>query len=137
MKIHALAFLLLLPAAVFADPNCDKNSDACSAGNKKLSPFLQAVSAAQDASAQTSSAPTREPREKLAGGRVTAGRKKASMRQAELSTAPAAVEVSSAAPAAPADGGSASSPAWLIFVAAGIAGLYFYINGGKRRGRRK
>lgn len=128
MKKIALTLVFLLPVFAAAADDCAKNSDACAAGSRKLSPFMQAVSAAENGAARAAAAP------ELKQGRAP---RKASMRQAAVSTAPAAVEISSAAPAGPAEGGRRSSPLWLLVVAGGLAGLYFYLGGGRRRGRRK
>ena len=60
--------------------------------------------------------------------------------QAALKQAPAPVVSSSAAAApesGPAPDGELSNPAWLVLVAGGFAGLYFYLRGGIKRRRRK
>jgi hypothetical protein len=121
MKIKALALLLLLPSLACAAEDCAKTSDACYSGKKQVSPFLAA-------SAPEAPAPAAQP---LKQGR----QRKAELKQAPVSTAPA-VEVSTSVPAAPAKSQS-SSPAWLLVVIGGLAALYFYLSGGRRRGRRK
>ena len=114
-KIIFLSLLLAGPAA-FADTDCSKNLDACSAGTKKLSPFVAA-------SLRESTPP-----------HIEAPARKAS---------PAAVASSSAAvPAVAADlpretGGKLSSPAWLFLVIAGFTGLYFYLREGTKKRKRK
>lgn len=118
MKLKALALALLLPACAAAAEDCANNADACSAGRKTLSPFLAASAAEPEAA---------KPAPPL---------KKASLRQAAVSTAAVAEEVAAPAPAA-APGPRASSPAWLLPVIAGLAGLYYYLGGGRRRGRRR
>lgn len=118
MKLKALALLLLLPAFAAAAEDCAKNADACAAGKKTLSPFLSASAAEPEAP------------------RPAPPLKKAALRQAAASTAPASAEVPAPVPAAPA-GPQASSPAWLLLVIAGLAGLYYYLAGGRHRGRRK
>lgn len=117
MKIIALALTLLLPVFASAAEDCAKSSDACSAGKKAFSPFLAASAAEPEAP------------------RPPAPAKKAAPPKAAVSTAPAAAEIPAPAPAAP-DGARASSPAWALLVIAGLAGLYYYLSGG-RRGRRK
>lgn len=60
--------------------------------------------------------------------------------QAALKQGPAPAVSSSAAAApegGPAPDGRLSSPAWLVLVAGGFAGLYFYLRGGIKRRRRK
>ncbi|OGR66016.1 MAG: hypothetical protein A2X31_12410 [Elusimicrobia bacterium GWB2_63_22] len=122
MKIRVLTLLLLLPAFAYSAEDCAKNADACAASAKSASPFLQAAAAEP--------APAPQPK-KVSRRRVPA------LVPAAASTAPAAVEVSSGALPAPAEKGAASSPLWLILVASGLLGLYAYLNGGRRRGRRK
>jgi len=122
MKIRALALVLLLPVCAAAAEDCAKNSDACAASAKPSSPFLQAAAAEP--------APATEPK-KVSRRRVPA------LVPATVSTTQASVEVSTGALPAPAEKRSASSPLWLILVAAGLLGLYAYLNGGRRRGRRK
>ncbi|MHB0994913.1 MAG: hypothetical protein ACYC2I_00945 [Elusimicrobiales bacterium] len=119
MKLKALALALLLPACAAAAEDCAKNADACSAGRKTLSPFLAASAAEPEAA---------KPAPPL---------RKASLRQAPVSTAPAAGEIPAAPAPAAAPGPQASSPAWVLLVIAGLAGLYYYLGGGRRRGRRK
>lgn len=119
MKLKALALLLLLPACAAAAEDCAKNADACSAGRKTLSPFLAATAAEPEPAKPA-------PQSK----------KSAAPRQAAVSTAPAAVDVPAPGPEAPA-GRQKSSPAWVLLVIAGLAGLYFYLSGGRSRGRRK
>lgn len=122
MKIRVLTLLLLLPVCAAAAEDCAKNADACAASGKSASPFLQAAAAEP--------VPAPQPKK-------TARRRAPALVPAAVSTAPAAVEVSTGALPAPAEKGTASSPLWLILVASGLLGLYAYLNGGRRRGRRK
>ncbi|MBI5743431.1 MAG: hypothetical protein HY952_02665 [Elusimicrobia bacterium] len=127
MKTLITLLLPLFFSAAYATPDdCAKSADACSSGNKKMSAFL-AASATEPAPAVKPAAPVKK-----------AAVKKPVLVKKEL---PAAVAVSSApapAPAAPqpADNGI-SSPAWLLLVGGGLAGLYFYLGAGARKGRGK
>jgi len=127
MKKTALLLILLLPCAVFAAGDCAKNSDACSSGSKKLSPFL-AASAADPKTGAPAPGPLKQ-----------ASLRQSTRRQAAL--VPEQVEISTPAAepeAAPAQDTASSSPLWLVFVALGVAGLYFYLRGNARkRGRKK
>ncbi|OGR77003.1 MAG: hypothetical protein A2X32_06895 [Elusimicrobia bacterium GWC2_64_44] len=113
--------LLLTPCAAPAADDCAKSTDACSAGAKQLSPFA-AASLAKDEAPRS-----RVPVLKQA----PAPSESAPQAPAAVSTAPA--------PAAPAAASrqALSSPAWLVFVAGALAGLYFYLRSGSKRGRRK
>ncbi len=121
-KYFLLAALLLASVPSWAD--CSKSTDACSAGNKKLSPFLAAAmlrdiaspaAAREHATADNSAPAAAAPR----SGRDTAS---------APSPAPAA-------PPAAFAGDKLSSPLWLGFIAAGLAALYFYFAGPPRRAR--
>ena len=128
MKYTVLALLLLLPAAAMSAEDCAKSSDACRGGARNLTPFLQAVAAAENGNAPaTAKTPAEKPRAK---------RQAAAPAPAAPAAAPDPVEVSTAAPAAAPQGGY-SSPLWLLFVGALLAGVYFYLSGGRRRGRRR
>jgi hypothetical protein len=124
MKTCALLLLLISCPAYAAAEDCAKNADACSGGSLKSSPFVQA-----------------SLRENLPPAPPAAKAKRAVMREA----APPAVAASSApvpAPApvsAPAQDGKPgmSSPLWLLFVAAVLAGLYLYLGAGRRKGRKR
>ena len=115
MKKHLITLALLLSCtAAFAGTDCTKNSEACAAEAKKLSPFIEA-------SLRESVPPHTE-------------------NAAKKTAAAPAVAISSPAAAAgmPAEtGGRLSSPAWLLLVLAGFTGLYFYLRGGIRKRRRK
>lgn len=117
-----LITLLLLPALAGAQTpsDCEKNLDACSGGSKKLSPFVQA------------SLGERQPPAPAA----------ALKHKAVLKAAPAPAVSSAPAAELPAERpeparNGLSSPLWLVFVGGSLAGLYFYLQGGRRRGRRK
>ncbi len=123
---YLLASLLFLSAAGAYAQDCQKSSEACAAPKKALSPFL-AASAAGPADAV---APVQKP----AAQKVSA--------PPAAKPAPVPAKVSPAAEAAdaaaePAPAGGNSSPAWLLFVAAMLAGLYFYLGAGQRKGKRK
>ncbi|MDA8242990.1 MAG: hypothetical protein M0025_02590 [Elusimicrobia bacterium] len=126
MKTALLFALLLLPPALrAADPGCAKSADACSAGKKQTSPFVAAS--------------LREP---FPPATSAAGKTRAAMRQAEpeprkeADKAPAPEPAP--APEAPSSGAPGlSNPLWLLFIGSGISGLYFYLSGPNRRGKRK
>lgn len=114
-NLLVLSLLLACPAA-FAQGDCSKSTDTCAAGTKKLSPFLEA-------SLRESKPPHIEAKAKKAADPAL----------------PASTAAAAALPAGtPAEtGGRLSSPAWLLLVIAGFAGLYFYLRGGeKKRGRK-
>jgi len=114
-KFFILSLLLACPAAYAAD-DCSKNLDACSAGTTKQSPFIAA-------SLRESVPPHVERMVK----KTTAP-----------FLAPSTAAASEAAGASPAEaGGRLSSPAWLLLVFTGVAGLYFYLRGGNKKRRRK
>jgi len=119
MKILTALLLPFLLSPVFA-ADCPKNSDACSGGSKSSSPFLAASLAAP------------------AKAEAKAAVKAAPAAPAKAPVQAAAVQVSSGnaapPPAAPA---KSSSPAWLFVVGGGLVGLYFYLAGGPKKGKRK
>lgn len=120
MKNYFLTLALLLtPCAAPAADDCAKSSDACAAVGKQLSPFAAASLS--------------EPRPA-----AVAAAKRAELKQAVPPKQAPAVEVSTAAaiPAAPVSR-TLANPAWLVFVAGALAGLYFYLRSGSKRGRRK
>lgn len=108
--------LLLACAPAFAETDCAKSTDTCSAGTRKLSPF-------QEASLRESKPPHVEAKPK----------------KAEAAPLPASTAAAAALPAGmPAEtGGRLSSPAWLLLVIAGFTGLYFYLRGGEKKRRKK
>ncbi len=108
--------LLLAGTAAFAQSDCAKSTDTCAAGAKKLSPFIEA-------SLRESKPPHIE----------------AKVKKAAVPALPASTAAAAALPAGmPAEtGGRLSSPAWLLLVIAGFAGLYFYLRGGNTRRRKK
>ena len=134
MKTILTALLLLAAAPLRAtDPGCAQTADACSAKSGPVSPFTAA-----------------SLREALPPAASAAGKTRAALRQAEAKTAkaaapepaPAAAPVEApetpAAPAIPAQAAAGlSNPLWLLFIGAGISGLYFYLAGPARKGRRK
>ncbi len=116
MKINfiILALLLACPPA-FAEADCSKNQDACAAGTKKMSPFVEA-------SLRESTPP-----------HIEAAARKVSAPAAAASSA--AAQVPAGIPSEP--GGRLSSPAWLLLVIAGFTGLYFYLREGSKKRKRK
>jgi len=126
MKNHLLVLALLLtPAAAPAADDCAKSTDACSAGARQVSPFAAAsLAGSKPAKPALVLKQGAAPEEKPAAPKESAA-------PAQVSTAP-----EPAAPAAPARR-DMSSPAWLVFVAGALAGLYFYLRSGAKRGRRK
>lgn len=116
MKILAALLLPFLLSPVFG-ADCPKNSDACSGGAKSSSPFLAASLAAPvkaEAKAAVKAAPAKAP--------------------VQAAAVPVSSGSAATPPAAPA---KSSSPAWLLLVAGGLAGLYFYLSGGSKKGKRK
>lgn len=116
-----ISCLLGSPAAVFADADCQKNADACAAGTKKTLPFLEAAAAAE-AKAKPAPAPAAAPKP----GKAAPAPDKSTRTVVAPSTAPAA-----------GTGAGGSSPAWLLFVGAVFAGLYFYLRENSRKGKRR
>ncbi len=110
-KVFFTLALLFCCSAAFAEADCSKQ-DACSAGKKSLSPFVQA-------SLRESVPP-----------HIESPAKRSTAAAAGVSTAPAA-----GVPAEP--GGKLSSPAWLLLVLAGFAALYFYLRGSEKRRKKK
>lgn len=111
--------LLLACCLPLSAEDCAKSSDACSAGSKSSSPFL----AASAQPAKTAAAP------------VVPAKKTAPVAQPAV---PARTD--SAADVIPAPekegAGKLSSPLWLLLVGGGLAGLYFYLGGKKKKGKR-
>lgn len=63
MKRTTILASLLIPCFVgFCAADCPRNSDACSAGAKKTSPFLDAVAAAEKKAPPPASRPADKPR---------------------------------------------------------------------------
>lgn len=123
MKKILFPVLLACCSALNAAEDCAKNADACSAGNKTIvSPFLAASAQAQKA------APAPVPAVKKPSLSVQP------VQQVAVSTAvvPPAVPVSSQAGPR-----SVSSPLWLLLVGAGLVGLYFYLGGKSKKGKRR
>ena len=106
--------LLLACAPAFAESDCSKSTDTCAAGTKKLSPFLEA-------SLRESKPPHIETKAKKTAAPVL----------------PASTTAGLPAEMPAETGGRLSSPAWLLLVIAGFAGLYFYLRGGEKKRRRK
>ncbi|MCM2268038.1 MAG: hypothetical protein NDI60_09740 [Elusimicrobiales bacterium] len=117
MKTLAIALLLLSGAAAAQD--CPKSADACSGAKKNLSPFLAASAQAQP-----------EAKPAAAPGKAAPAAKAAAA--PALSTAAA-----SPVPASPAPAKTSSSPLWLAFVGAALAGLYFYLGAGTGKGKKR
>lgn len=114
MKKILLPLLLACCAPLNAE-DCAKNSDACSSGAKAVSPFL----AASAQPVKTTAAP-------------------AAVKPAPAVPPAQAPLASTAAVAVPApETGASSNPLWLLFVGAGMAALYFYLGGRKKRGKRR
>lgn len=107
--------LLFTGAAAFAEADCSKTADACAAGKKNTSPFVQA-----------------SLRESVPPHIENAARKTGSP-ALSASTAPSSLPAGVPAES----GGRLSSPAWLLLVIAGFAGLYFYLREGAKKRKRK
>lgn len=128
MRILITVLLLSLPraaaAAGQAPADCSKSSDACYAG-RKLSPFMEAVRAVEAAETKPAApAPVKAAR-----------RTKAPAPAPEPQASTAAVPAPAAGPEA---AGGFSHPAWLVFIAGALAGLYFYLRApARRRGSRR
>jgi hypothetical protein len=116
MKTPIAAVLLLFCLAPGRAADCSKNSDACSAARKDSSPFLAAAATVP---------PTAQP---SAVGRSP---------DRSSPAAPAEAPVSAADAAVPSVPGTFSRPGWLIFIGGVVAGLYFYLGGGAKKGKRK
>ena len=120
MKKIFLPLLLACCSALYAVEDCAKNTDACTAGKKTVvSPFLAASAQPVKKAAAIVPAKKREPEIKAAPQPAV-----------EASSSPAAAQV-------PAPAGNTSSPLWLLLVGAGLAGLYFYLGGKSRKGKKK
>ncbi len=118
--------LLLTLFCAFAAPapavDCSKNTDACSAGSKKLSPFVEA-SLGQNL-------PPPAP--------AAALKRKAVLKQGPAArpaeqAAPPREPVPASAPVREPGEQKLSSPLWLGFIGGGLAMLYYYLAGGRRR----
>jgi len=120
MKTSAALLLALFFSPAFA-ADCPKNSDACSGGARSSSPFLAASLGAAVSEAKAAPVKTAPAAAKAAPAQAPA---------VQVSSVTAA---DTSAPAA----GKVSSPAWLFLVAGGLAGLYFYLAGLPRKGKRK
>lgn len=116
---YLLPLLLALVPAARAAEDCAKGLDAC-AGTKVSSPF---------AAASLREAPP--PAQPVSPVKTEAARQAAPV---EPSAAP---EPAPAAPAAETAGEQLGSPLWLLFVGTVLAGLYFYLGAGRKKGRRK
>lgn len=135
MKRYLLLAALLL-ASVPSWADCAKSTDACSAGNKKLSPFLEAAMLRDMASPPAA-------RKRAAADRNAPAARSAKAAAPALKPAAgvgAATEAPRAQQAPPASfpasaGDKLSSPLWLGFIGAGLAALYFYLAGLPRRAR--
>ena len=127
-SVRTLAALFLFTAfapqflkAAAAD-DCPKNADACVPGAQKALPFQQAAAAAEEKA------------------KAPAAREKTveAAKPAAAAPEPAAVpEVSTGTSARQPAENKLSSPAWLLFMAAVMAGLYFYLRGNAKRGRKR
>lgn len=117
MKTFLATILLVCSLAPARAVDCAKNADACSASQKPLSPFLEA------AAAEAASPP-----------RPAAVKENAIPLRAE---APSEGAVLSAAAAVPAVPQTFSSPFWLVFIGGSVAGLYLYLGGGAKKGKKK
>lgn len=129
-NIFLLAAVLALPSFCLAAQDCGKNADACT-DSRPVSPFV--------AASRAGSAPQARPAAKTAPAPVkTSALLPAAAQPAAPQQAPAQAEAApAAAPAAAGSQGAMASPGWLLFVAAGVTGLYFYLRGGARKGKRK
>ena len=120
MKKILLPLLLACCSALNAAEDCAKNADACAAGKKTIvSPFLAA-----------SAQPVKKAAAIVPAKKAAPAVQPAPQPAVEASSAPAAAQV-------PAPAGNTSSPLWLLLVGAGLAGLYFYLGGKNRKGKRK
>ena len=119
---YLFPLLLALAPAARAAEDCAKSLDAC-AGTKVSSPFAAAS--------------LREPLPSVPPG---SGGKKAALRQAVPAPAVPAAAEPAQAPVEPEPKPVAEqlgSPLWLLFVGGVLAGLYFYLGAGRKKGRRK
>jgi len=107
-RILILAAILISFLAHNGAADCGKNSDACSDRTKTRSPFLSAVAAAEK----------KDPSAAQAGKPPPAAVPDAATEVRKGQEPPARVF---------------SDPAWLVFGVGLVAGLYYYLNGGKKR----
>lgn len=114
-------FILILASGLRADEGCGTASDACRPQIKTVTPFMAELEKAQTASAL-------KPVFVKELSLIQGGPK-------ERLVAPATTTVN-AAPAAPTgDEKNLSHPAWLLAGAGLLAGLYYFLKGGRRRGK--
>lgn len=125
MKKILFPLLLACCSALNAAEDCSRSADACSAGKKTIvSPFLAASAQPRKA------APA--PVAKKAAAVLPAPQAVA----VSSSPAAAAAPVQAPAPVLP-PAKTTSSPLWLLLVGAGLVGLYFYLGGKNRKGKKK
>lgn len=124
--------MFFLVSGLRAGDDCSRSADACSPQIKKITPFMAAVKKAQKA-----------PELKQGASQVIAlkqGEPKVRLVAASTASVPAPAAADRSEPAAPAarsEGNETlSKPAWLLAVAALLAGLYYFLRegkGGKKR----
>ena len=138
-KIFLLTAVLCLPSFCLAAQDCAKNAEACSASSTRAvpaSPFLAASRAAAQAPA-----PAAKPAAQAVKPAAAEAKPAVAAVPAAENAVPAAENAVPAPAEAPVQSAPAmpgmSSPAWLLFVIGGVAGLYFYLRSGSRRGKRK
>lgn len=117
MNILIAFFLTAAPGPAAAAQPCSK-TEACAASAAPSSPFLEAARAASPAKA------------------VPAAKKTAAPAAPAAAAASASAAASPALPEAPVSR-PLSSPAWVLFAGAGLAGLYLYLRERPRGKERK
>ncbi|OGS56139.1 MAG: hypothetical protein A3J79_00110 [Elusimicrobia bacterium RIFOXYB2_FULL_62_6] len=125
----ALALLCSFALApAFGAEDCSRSGDACKQPAKAATPFMAEVKKAAAEAPELRQGKPAEP--ELKQGRS----KDPELKPAPVQAPAAAPEA--AAPAVPADKETLSKPAWLLLVFALLAGLYYYLREGKKRGKK-
>jgi len=125
------AFVFCLVSGLWAADDCSKSADACKPQIKKLTPFMAALEKAQKA-----------PDLKQGTTREIALRPGEPEARPAASAASPLAEIAKDGPSgpspaeAPAEKRTLSQPAWLLLVAALLAGLYYFLKEGKKKRKR-
>lgn len=127
----------LMSAPARAAEDCSKSADACRQTIKKVSPFMAEVKKVEKVLELKQGMP-KDP--ELKQGRPHSPElKQGKSKDPELKPAPVATPSAPASGAAPenqAEQKTLSKPAWLLVMFTLLAGLYFYLREGKKRGKK-